>query len=320
MLNIRSLDDAWRTPISIENLQQGRALSSNIIIPHGDDDVSERDVKENFYGQVFHATDVDLTRFESKRLIVSADEKPKLFGIVREQDKVLLNADIIKVVEESLEKVFKGKELDCEIVSLRQGAAMRAIITLPESESLLFKRGNVTEESRLTVVIGNSYDGTVGTKISLGTYRLICSNGAVAGVNLTSIPKGSVIKAIKGGSVTDSLIRVIANAQSLKERWRQWDETQVEFESVVDFLGKAFPRKLIETVLHPGMYPMSVFALYQHLTDIASHFARTSSEQFRLDARISNLFYNEKSKLHRLINAETSAESMVIGGELIESD
>jgi hypothetical protein len=70
-------------------------------------------------------------------------------------------------------------------------------------------------DTRLQLVLINSHDGTTPLKLSLGFFRLVCSNGAVVGETFESYTIKHIGKSVPA-QVEEALERIVAQAEKLR--------------------------------------------------------------------------------------------------------
>jgi hypothetical protein len=58
--------------------------------------------------------------------------------------------------------------------------------------------------------------------------------------------------------------------------------------------SKAFPKKFIEPILEPHLFPMDMYNLYNLMTRRATHDTRTDRSRIVFDTNISSIFYGNK--------------------------
>lgn len=113
---------------------------------------------------------------KGKKAIVRADNGAPVLGIVSGKYEVIKHRDVIEGFREAL----KGDNFGSfnERISLTKNGAHLFATYRFEDQRVEVKKGDFTS---FQFIVKNSYDGTNTLQISLGAYRLVCSNGMVIG-------------------------------------------------------------------------------------------------------------------------------------------
>jgi hypothetical protein len=81
-------------------------------------------------------------------------------------------------------------------------------------------------DSRLEAVLINSHDGTSAYHLSLGVFRLVCSNGLVIADSLVESIRvrhtGNIVEQVLNGTV-----KMFENVEVIRETIRQWQQIQL---------------------------------------------------------------------------------------------
>ena len=108
------------------------------------------------------------------KFIVREDNN-KVLSCMTNDYKLVKNETLLKTAE-PLIKANGGKIKEVRVFG--DGQKLHTSWSFPNNLVKIGKNDEMTPE----IVIGNSYDGTLGVNIIAGAFRLICSNGAVIGV------------------------------------------------------------------------------------------------------------------------------------------
>jgi len=105
---------------------------------------------------------------------------------------------------------------------------------------------SLPDNSKLEVLLRNSYDGTAAFGLSLGVFRIVCSNGLVAG---TTFMRESVTHS--GSNVWDrvsaGIAKVLAQGPKMADTIERWSAKQL-----TDGRAAGFAMKVAETMLPTG--------------------------------------------------------------------
>lgn len=85
---------------------------------------------------------------------------------------------------------------------------------------------SVVGDSRLEAVLINSHDGTSAYHLSLGVFRLVCSNGLVVADSLVESIRvrhtGNIVQEVLNGTV-----KMFENVEIIRETIRRWQQVQL---------------------------------------------------------------------------------------------
>ena len=115
------------------------------------------------------------------------EDTGQILSCMTDDYKLVKNETLLKTAE-PLIKANGGKIKEVRVFG--DGQKLHTSWSFPKNLVKIGKNDEMTPE----IVIGNSYDGSLGVNIIAGAFRLICSNGAVIGV-VVSKYKNKHIKA-----------------------------------------------------------------------------------------------------------------------------
>lgn len=174
------------------------------------------------------------TRFDGKQVpiagrkaVLRTDTKHTL-GIVSTKYELLKHDDVVKGFRNAL----KDERFEESIKLAKNGAQLYATYSLPEHTVEIRPNDRVS----LQFIVKNSYDGTNALHITLGAFRLVCTNGMMIGKKFFAFSQKHI------GSEAESI-----DAGKLKEKVTM----------IADQFAKALPvmqTMAAATVFHPSEY------------------------------------------------------------------
>ena len=180
--------------------------------------------------------------------------------------KLVKNETIInkaKPIIESNNGVLK------EVRAFGNGNRMFTKWEFPDHKVKLSKNDVMSPE----IVIGNSYNGTVGVNIIAGAFRMICSNGAIIGI----VAKKYTNRHLKSNVSLDNLDSVIEDTMNktkliFKDEFPILMDTQIKENHIVKFL-EMFPIQTNEIVTQRLIAdkPKSFWDLFNVGTNVLTH-------------------------------------------------
>lgn len=236
-----------------------------------------------------------IKEFRSKVCLFSED-RSKLYDVVSPRYQLVEHGKAIDAVEMALARYFgKGKAPTFNVRTLNNGARLRAEVKLPLDPIRLAKN----DVNELTLLMRNSYDRSSPFTATLGSFRLICSNGAKIGTTYGEISArhvgGEEGDLLGDGNdvILDQLDQIIKRAPMVRETWAAWADTPVareEAEALVDWL----PAKYASPILDEGRWTKkrSMWDLYNDLTHMSTHLTQSLNRRMEFDDRIAAIFYN----------------------------
>lgn len=271
-MNIVEVDNNWRLPIEV--------LSLNQAFPE--------------LGKLSRSGIAEFREFNERKVVLSQDHE-RLFGVFSKKAVVIPHEELVDILSESYHQLYKDSDGTMNVVSVKDGAAIRVEMDLPLERPLDIGNGDV---SNLKLYAYNAYDKSFGLKIRTGVMRLICMNGAVIGDQIGSLSANELMDGWSTKSLSAKIDRLIKNSYKVTDVWQSWLDVEVPHEAADKVFSKAFPKKFVEPILDPSLFPMNMYSLYNLMTRRATHDTRTDRSRIVFDTNISSIFYGNK-----LINA-----------------
>ena len=194
------------------------------------------------------------------------EDTGQVLSCVTDRYRLVKNEDIINEANPIIEK-YKGVPKEVNVFG--RGASFNMRWHFPEHQIKLSNKDEMTPE----IIIGNSYDGTVGVNIMAGAFRLICSNGAVIGIVCTKYKN----KHIKSNVSFDNFEEVISETMDktsliFKDEFPILQETNFKDKHIVNFI-EMFPLQANEMVTQAliANKPKSFWDLFNVGTNVLSH-------------------------------------------------
>jgi len=210
----------------------------------------------------------DKTEYNSNtgyKFIVREDTG-EVLSCMTDNYRLVKNETIIKAAEPIINK-YKGKIKEVNVFGKGQSTHMSW--HFPNHLVKIGKNDEMTPE----IVIGNSYNGTVGVNIIAGAFRLICSNGLVIGI-VASKYKNKHIQSNVSLDDFDSVISETMDKTKLifKEEFPILQGTNFKDKHIINFL-KMFPIQANEMVTQAliANRPKSFWDLFNVGTNVLSH-------------------------------------------------
>ena len=180
--------------------------------------------------------------------------------------RLVTNESIINAAEPIVKK--HGGEVK-EVSIFSNGRSTHMKWHFPKHVVKIGKDDELTPE----IVVGNSYDGTLGVNIMAGAFRLICLNGAVIGIVASKYKN----KHIKSNISFDDFDEVISETMDktkliFKEEFPVLQGTEFKDKHIINFL-KMFPIQANEMVTQAliANKPKSFWDLFNVGTNVLSH-------------------------------------------------
>ena len=200
------------------------------------------------------------------------EDTGKVLSCMSDNYKLVKNETIIKAAEPI---VKKHKGVVKEVSVFNGGRSVHMKWHFPQHLVKIGKEDEMTPE----IVIGNSYDGTLGVNIMAGAFRLICLNGAVIGI-VSSRYKNKHVKSNVSLNNFDEVISETMNKTKLifKEEFPVLQGTKFKDKHIVDFL-EMFPLQANEMVTQAliANKPKSFWDLFNVGTNVLSHHMNRNS-------------------------------------------
>lgn len=276
-MNIVEIDDSWKQPIETMPLLQ----AFPDLLKFKNSDVSE------------------FKEFSERKVVLSQDHE-RLFGVFNAKSVVVPHTELVDILSDAYHQLYKDQEGTMNIISMKDGAAIQIEMDLPLERQLDIGNG---DKSNLKLYAYNSYDRSLGLKLRTGVMRLICMNGAMIGDQIGKLNARELLDGWSTRSLAAKVRRLIDNSYKVTDVWQSWLDVEVPFSAAEKVLTRSFPRKFVEPVLEPTLYPMNMYDLYNHMTRRSTHDTRTDRSKILFDTQISSIFYGNK-----LINAIREAD------------
>ena len=194
------------------------------------------------------------------------EDTGEVLSCMTDNYRLVKNETIIKAAEPIINK-YKGKIKEVNVFGKGQSTHMSW--HFPNHLVKIGKNDEMTPE----IVIGNSYNGTVGVNIIAGAFRLICSNGAVIGIVASKYKN----KHIQSNISLDDFESVISETMDktkliFKEEFPILQGTNFKDKHIINFL-KMFPIQANEMVTQSliANKPKSFWDLFNVGTNVLSH-------------------------------------------------
>jgi len=231
----------------------------------------------------------EVKEFKSKVCLFNHN-RTKVFDVVSDKYHVIDHGKALDVVVEAVQGYFSDTTIEPTVRSMQGGARVMATIKLPVAP-IVVKKGDLTD---ITITVENSYDRSSPFLACLGGLRLVCTNGMKMGTTFGSIRAkhvGTADEEARDEEIHASLERMVKNIPNIQELWREWAETDIDYDQAHELLQGKFPAKYLAPVLDGSRFPRSKWDLYNDLTRFASHDTKTIQRRLEFDAVISRLFY-----------------------------
>ena len=201
------------------------------------------------------------------------EDTGEILSCMTDNYRLVKNETIIKAAEPIINK-YKGKIKEVRVFG--NGHSTHMSWHFPNHLVKIGKNDEMTPE----IVIGNSYNGTVGVNIIAGAFRLICSNGLVIGI-VASKYKNKHIQSNVSLDDFDSVISETMDKTKLifKEEFPILQGTNFKDKHIINFL-KMFPIQANEMVTQAliANRPKSFWDLFNVGTNVLSHHMNRSAQ------------------------------------------
>ena len=194
------------------------------------------------------------------------EDTGQVLSCMTDSYRLVTNESIISAAEPIVKK--HGGEVK-EVSVFSNGRSVHMKWNFPKHMIKIGKDDELTPE----IVVGNSYDGTLGVNIMAGAFRFICLNGAVIGIVASKYKN----KHIKSNISFDDFDDVISDTMDktkliFKEEFPILQETKFKDKHVIDFL-QMFPLQANEMVTQAliANTPKSFWDLFNVGTNVLSH-------------------------------------------------
>lgn len=231
----------------------------------------------------------EVKEFKSKICLFNHN-RTKVFDVVSDKYKVIDHGKAMDVITDAVHNYFDDPGIEPSVRSLQGGARVVATYKLPIAP-IVVKKGDLTD---LSFQLLNSYDRSTPFIVTLGALRLVCTNGMKMGTTFGSIKAkhvGSESEEERDEYLHSAIDTMVKSVPEIRELWRQWGDTKVEFDEAVEMLAGQFPGKYLNPVLDASRFPCSKWELYNMLTRFSSHDTKTIQRRLEFDDRIARIFY-----------------------------
>lgn len=267
-MNIVEIDDSWKQPIEVMPLTQA--------FPD--------------LGLLQNSGLHEFKEFGERKVVLSQDHE-RLFGVFSKKSAVIPHTDLVDILSDVYHTLYKDQEGTMNVVSLKDGAAVRIEMDLPLERQLDIGNG---DKSNLKLFAYNSYDKSFSLKLRTGVMRLICMNGAMIGDQIGQLNGNELLDGWTTRSLSAKVRRLVDNSYKVTDVWQSWLDVEVPHIAAERVLSPAFPKKFVEPILEPQLYPMNMYDLYNHMTRRSTHDTRTDRSRILFDTQISSIFYGNK--------------------------
>ena len=194
------------------------------------------------------------------------EDTGEVLSCMTDNYRLVKNETIIKAAEPIINR-YKGKIKEVNVFG--NGHSTHMSWHFPNHLVKIGKNDEMTPE----IVIGNSYNGTVGVNIIAGAFRLVCSNGLVIGIVASKYKN----KHIQSNISLDDFDGVISETMDktkliFKEEFPILQGTEFKDKHIINFL-KMFPIQANEMVTQAliANRPKSFWDLFNVGTNVLSH-------------------------------------------------
>lgn len=267
-MNIVEIDDSWKQPIEVMPLAQAFP-DLGVLQKTGFSEFKE---------------------FSERKVVLSQDHE-RLFGVFSKKSAIVPHTDLVDILSDVYHSLYKDQEGTMNVVSLKDGAAVRIELDLPLERQLDIGNG---DKSNLKLFAYNSYDKSFSLKLRTGVMRLICMNGAMIGDQIGQLNGNELLDGWTTRSLSAKVRRLVDNSYKVTEVWQSWLDVEVPHIAAERVLSPVFPKKFVEPILEPQLYPMNMYDLYNHMTRRSTHDTRTDRSRILFDTQISSIFYGNK--------------------------
>ena len=203
-----------------------------------------------------------------KSAVYRADTKQPI-GIVSNKYELLKHSIVI----DSFRSCLKKTEVDEKIEVLNNGANLFATYTMKKIKVEVTKEDIVS----LQFIVKNSYDGSNSLQISLGAFRLVCSNGMIIGKQFFSYSQrhiGSKNQTIDVNVLQQNITTLVDQFKDTLPIFRKMNRTKVSTDAkkLFDKESSNLPAYLLkEAEKQYAESKHNVWDYYNSLTSAISH-------------------------------------------------
>ena len=169
------------------------------------------------------------------------EDTGQILSCMTDDYKLVKNETLLKTAE-PLIKANGGKIKEVRVFG--DGQKLHTSWSFPKNLVKIGKNDEMTPE----IVIGNSYDGSLGVNIIAGAFRLICSNGAVIGVVVSKYKNKHIKANVSLDDIGDIVSETVEKTKLvMKDEFPVLIDTDYKDKHIVEFL-KMFPIQANEMV------------------------------------------------------------------------
>lgn len=285
-MNIIEVDESWRVPVEVLPLTQAFPQLTQL---------SESGLPE-------------FKEFNERKVVLSKDHE-RLFGVFTKRSVVIPHEELVEILSDSYQQLYKD-DGSMSIVSMKDGAAIRIEMDLPLEKPLDIGNGDL---SHLKLFAYNSYDKSFSLKVRTGVMRLICMNGAMIGDQIGYLGGSDLLDGWTTKSLAAKIDRLVKNSRKVTDVWQSWLDIDVPYTAAERVLSRYLPKRFVEPVLLPSLFPMNMYNLYNLMTRRVTHDTRTDRSRVVLDTTLSSIFYS-----NRLVDAIRGVEPVSFADEGVQ--
>lgn len=233
------------------------------------------------------------------RICLFSEDRSRLYDVVSPRYQLVEHGAGIARIQEGLERYFgKGSNMAPSVRTFTGGARLNAEFKLPIKVKIARD-----DESEVTVKVRNSYDRSCSFLASLGTLRLVCTNGATVGeewgaVRMKHINVDQNDEEARREADADLMHQIdlmVTQAPKLKEKWSEWADKKIDLLTATTAIQGAFPRMYTDPILDEAKWKTerTMWQFYNDLTYMSSHLTKSMQRRQTFDDRIAALFYGD---------------------------
>jgi hypothetical protein len=233
------------------------------------------------------------------RICLFSEDRSRLYDVVSPRYQLVEHGAGILRIQEGLERYFgKGSSMKPSVRTFTGGARLNAEFKLPIKVKIARD-----DESEVTVKVRNSYDRSCSFMASLGTLRLVCTNGATVGEEWGSVRMKHInvdqedeqARKEADADLMHQIDLMVTQAPKLKEKWSEWADKKIDLLTATNAIQGAFPRMYTDPILDEAKWKTerTMWQFYNDLTYMSSHLTKSMQRRQTFDDRIAALFYGD---------------------------
>jgi hypothetical protein len=239
----------------------------------------------------------EVREFKSKHCIFNHD-RSRLFNVVSPKYQVIEHGRAIDTILAALDALGE-KDPEVNVRSLAGGARINAEIKIKTIIPAIEVRrmGDQSDLVQPRIIVRNSHDGLWRFSARLGGWRMVCSNGLVVGVTLASLSGKHFPNMGNNEAFTARMEDLVKRFVKVGAVWKSWDDTKLTHDDAKFLLKpekELLPKKVLQRVLDESHFQpnRSKWDLFNDLTYITTHEAKSLNRRIDLDEVIEKLFYS----------------------------